>query len=68
MKENYSRHWTAFRLWMSYEVSVEGNFITSFDEYRFKWKLIDEGRLNTSSMDSNVGEEQEIILNSIEQR
>lgn len=68
MEVDESRNAASLLLGMSNEVRVKRDFIFGLYVHDFERKTVDLRRRNTRSMRSDVGVEEQIVLNRIKQR
>lgn len=68
MEVDESRNAASLLLGMSNEVGVQRDFIFGLYVHDFERKTVDLRRRNTRSMRSDVGVEEQIVLNRIKQR
>lgn len=68
MKVDESRYATAFLLWMTNEVRVERDFISGLYVHDLKRQTVDLWRWYASSMRPDIGIEEQIVLDRVEER
>lgn len=66
MEVHEGRHAASFLLGMTDEVRVEGNFVAGFYVNDLKRQRVDFGRGNARPMWTDVGVEEKIVLNRVE--